>query len=465
MQLEDGLNILNEYSRTNAEDVYPHKRKQKRGAKRIAVYVLIAFLSVLVVALLALAAYGFVLQSRLSNNGEIKRELAPVLNERKAPQDPFYMLLLGTDGRSWDTLYRTDTILLCRIDPGHKKVTLISIPRDTPIKLEGHGTQKINAAYEFGGPKRTIEEVSKFAGVPITHYMQVDFNGFKDIVDAIGGVHINVPVHIEDWKAGPSVIEPGPQVLNGEEALTFARSRRFKDGDFSRMRHQRMFISALADEIVNNMNPARLVSTLDSVSNMVVTDMSLAEIIGLITQYRGFDPEKDVYSANVPSDAQMIGNVSYVVPDLPAWQAMMEKVKLGEDPSTESPEYTAELTKRVNELRSKQIIAYNPENREYSVRIENATKIGGAASTARTVIRDGGFVISTYTDAKSKDLEKTIIYYKPGARNAAQKISKGFSLGKVELKPDTIEFNSDILVRIGSDWADVEAIAQDIEEY
>lgn len=456
-QYQDYQSLLDQYSRKYASTVYPNKRRNQRRPLQIVLRVLLAIFIMLLLGILALAAYGFALQHKLSDGGQIVQELAQTLEKPKAPQDPFYMLLLGTDGRSWDKLYRSDTILLARVDPDKKQVTLISIPRDTPIKIEGHGTQKINAAYEFGGPRGAVEAVSDFAGVPITHYMEVDFNGFKDIVDSIGGVHINVPVAINDKNAGNAVLEPGPQVLNGEQALTFTRSRKFPDGDFSRMRHQRMFVEALAKEITSNSNPAETVSTLNSISNMVKTDMSITELLGLISDFRNFESE-NLYSATVPSEAETVGGVAYVVPDIEAWKEMMKKVDAGLDPGEGSLESSLEAAEKANTVRKNMHIQKLSANSETSVIVKNAANISGAATVCRNLLKDAGYKVKNYGDAKNKNHAETVIYYKEGYRDAALRISNGLSLGTLKPAQESsdIEFNADILVIIGKDWAKVD---------
>ena len=137
-----------------------------------------------------------------------------------ASGDPFYMVLIGVDkdqarvegseyGAS-ESAYRTDTILLARVDPTEKQVTLVSIHRDTLIDFGSYGKQKINAAYSIGaerqeageqgvsGASYTVETISKFAGVPIAHYAEIDFDQFISVVDAIGGIEVNVPVDVYD---------------------------------------------------------------------------------------------------------------------------------------------------------------------------------------------------------------------------------------------------------------------------
>ena len=121
---------------------------------------------------------------------------------------------------------------------------MVSIPRDTMVTIPGVGTTKINAAYYWGGAAGTIDAVKSLTGVSIDHYAEINFEGLVDLVDAIGGVDVYVDSEIDDYDAGGWIPE-GDQHLNGEEALIFARSRMYYDGDYTRQRHQRELILAI----------------------------------------------------------------------------------------------------------------------------------------------------------------------------------------------------------------------------
>ena len=162
------------------------------------------------------------------------------------------MLLIGADksqdrdesGEYWR--FNTEpSMILARVDPKEKEVTLISIPRDTQVDIPGHGTQKINAAYAFGGASLAVDTVSELAGVPISHYAEIDFDGFKAVVDALGGIEVDVPMEINDDMAGGHV-DAGLQTLNGEQALILCRSRHNYDdignGDAIRAANQRLVL-------------------------------------------------------------------------------------------------------------------------------------------------------------------------------------------------------------------------------
>lgn len=111
-----------------------------------------------------------------------------------------------------------------RLRAAAKQITLVSIPRNTAIKLDGYGTVKFNSAMTYQGIPGAITAASKLCGVDITHYAEVDFDGLSSVVDSIGGVDVEVDSRIDDPKAGDIVIEPGMQHLDGTAALVFART-------------------------------------------------------------------------------------------------------------------------------------------------------------------------------------------------------------------------------------------------
>ncbi|MCI1665702.1 MAG: LCP family protein [Atopobiaceae bacterium] len=319
---------FDEYSRQNA-GVY-HERSVSRSRKKSILYgVLIALAVLVVTGGVALAAWTSSIQSRL-NGSNITEGLKSTLVDQTAT-DPYYVLLLGTDGRPGESDYRSDTIILVRIDPSSRKVTMISIPRDTKVTYEGE-TCKINATHTYGGAEGVVNAVNELCGVKISHYVEVSFDGFSSVVDALGGVEVDVPDEVNDSKAGDDVIEPGLQTLNGSQALTFCRSRAYPDGDYTRMRHQRLFMSALISQVESNVDPTTLVNVINSAADMVTTDMSVSDILGMVNSLRGIDSDNDIYSANIPSTTATIGGVSYVIADTDALSQMMDRVNAGEDP-------------------------------------------------------------------------------------------------------------------------------------
>ena len=323
------------YSRENVGR-YAERARQRRRGRVIRRGLLIGVLGVLLVGVVTAGAWVTSLMSRLNDGEVITSDLLQILTDSDVAREPFYMLLLGTDGRPGEDTYRTDSIILARIDPTEKQVTLISVPRDTRYVYQG-STVKINAVFSYGGADDMVEAVNDLCGVEISEYAEINFDGMKALVDAVGGIDIYVPEgdEVDDPEAGPVAIESGQQHMDGEAALTFSRARhQFADGDYTRMRHQRMVLGALAEKILNNLDIATVPALMNQLADMVKTSLQVSDIVALINAMRGMDVNS-MYSANIPSWAGQdtyINGQSFVFVYEDALEEMMERVDAGEDP-------------------------------------------------------------------------------------------------------------------------------------
>ena len=329
------------YSRKNVARYSERARKRRRG-KIIRRSLVCTLLLMLVTAGTAAALWFNSIVARLNDAGIITDELRAVLVDSDVTREPFYMLLLGTDGRPGEDTYRTDSIILARIDATTQQVTLISIPRDTKVEYQG-STMKINAVFTYGqiddgnGAEEMVEAMNELCGVEISEYAEINFQGMEKLIDAVGGIDLYIPE--SDAVEGDSHLDvdvpAGQQHLDGEHALAFARSRYlFADGDYTRMRHQRMVLGALADKILNNLDIGTIPAILDSLADMVHTSLSVDEILSLVSAMRGMDTDS-MYSANIPSWAgedTYIDGQSYVFVYEDELAEMMERVDAGEDP-------------------------------------------------------------------------------------------------------------------------------------
>ena len=289
------------YSRENVGR-YAERARQRRRGRVIRRGLLIGVLGVLLVGVVTAGAWVTSLMSRLNDGEVITSDLLATLTDSDVTREPFYMLLLGTDGRPGEETYRTDSIILARVDPTDKEVTLISIPRDTAYVYQG-STVKINAVFSYGGSDDMVQAVNDLCGVQISEYAEINFDGLKALVDAVGGIDIYVPEGdgVDDPEAGPVVIEPGQQHMDGEAALTFCRARhQFADGDYTRMRHQRMVLGALAEKILNNLDVTTVPALMNQLADMVKTSLNVTDIVSLINAMHGMDVD-NMYSANLPS--------------------------------------------------------------------------------------------------------------------------------------------------------------------
>jgi polyisoprenyl-teichoic acid--peptidoglycan teichoic acid transferase len=237
---------------------YRDAARRWAGVRRALIVLATIALVGFVVAGVLLAIYVNDVNTRLRPDAAA---ISDALAEPPGFSEPYYVLIMGSDRRPGETNARTDTLILARIDPDEKRATLVSIPRDTRVEIPGHSTTKINAASALGGPELAIRTVAGFTGLPISHYIEMDFEGFKEIVDALGGVTVAVPHAIDDPLAANydiryQSIPAGVQRLSGAHALTFVRSRAYPEGDLMRIQNQQAFLRALVSRDNRGAEPA-----------------------------------------------------------------------------------------------------------------------------------------------------------------------------------------------------------------
>jgi LCP family protein required for cell wall assembly len=169
---------------------------------------------------------------------------------------------------------RTDTIILLH-DPAHGAPTLVSLPRDSYVPIPGHGRNKLNAAFAFGGPPLLVRTVETVTGLHIDHYAEVGFGGFVGMTDAVGGVELCPKRNIHDRKSGLDV-QKGCQEMDGATALAYVRARYFDPkGDLGRVQRQQEFLGAVFDEAVSPgtlLNPFRILSLGDAATTALTID-------------------------------------------------------------------------------------------------------------------------------------------------------------------------------------------------
>ncbi|MEN6348898.1 MAG: LCP family protein, partial [Syntrophomonas sp.] len=197
------------------------------------------------------------------------------------------ILLLGVDARPGDDHPRSDTMLLATIDPKLNKAAVISIPRDTKVKLKNGQIDKINAANSIGGPEYAADAVEDLMGTKVDYYMEVDFNGFKDIIDTLGGVTINVPQRM--YKPSEDInLYPGTQKLDGRKALAFVRCRDYPMGDIERTMAQQEFMKALAGEILKPSTITKLPQLVRKTKQYVNTNLTISDMVKMASWAPGF---------------------------------------------------------------------------------------------------------------------------------------------------------------------------------
>ncbi|RHB49740.1 LCP family protein [Exiguobacterium sp. AM39-5BH] len=196
-------------------------------------------------------------------------------------KDHFSVLLAGVDGGASLEEGRTDSLMVATFNKESRQVTLVSIPRDSYVDVvttDGEFKDKINHAYSYGGIDTTIATVEKLFDIPVDYYATINFDGIEDLVDAVGGVEVDVLIPISGRATGNVELEPGVQTLNGKEALAYARMRKDDpEGDVGRAKRQQQVLEAIINEATTINSFTKLNRIMNAVGNNIRTNMSLSE--------------------------------------------------------------------------------------------------------------------------------------------------------------------------------------------
>ncbi|MEU7927607.1 LCP family protein [Micromonospora sp. NPDC049107] len=307
------------------EEARPKRRRWKK----------IALITLVVLALVVGGgAVAGGLYYRSINNGIERVDAFDGVPEAERPQvaekakGAMNIMILGSDSRDpeSDDGSRTDTIILAHLPKDRSSAQLISIPRDTwvsiPKSAQGRGGRdaKINASFAWGGVPLMVQTVEKFTGVRVDHVTMVDFGGFKEIVDALGGIDVDVEKGFTTLYAlnGSRTFKAGRQRMDGAAALDYARERHaFADGDFARIRHQQQVIKAILDKAASGgtlANPAKLNSFVKATADAVAVDKSL-NLLDLASELRDLRSGNLTFLTCPTKGTGMIGSESVVLAD------------------------------------------------------------------------------------------------------------------------------------------------------
>ncbi|MCA1065406.1 LytR family transcriptional regulator [Rossellomorea aquimaris] len=287
-----------------------HQKKRKWPKVVGAVFLLL---------LVAGAGYVYSIYHSLNKTAETMNEQIDRPKSEKRTEEvefekkqPFSVLLLGVDEREGDR-GRSDTMIVVTVNPQEKTTKMLSIPRDTLVNIVGKGYEdKINHAYAFGGVEMAMDTVEEFLDIPIDYYAKINMEGFKDIVNAVGGVTVN-----NDFAFTYSgmTFNEGKISLDGEEALLYSRMRKQDPrGDFGRQARQRQVIQAVIKEGASVSSLWNYGDIFGAIGNNIKTNLTLDEMVNIQKNYKS--ATKDISQSQITGDGQMISNIYYyVVPE------------------------------------------------------------------------------------------------------------------------------------------------------
>jgi len=304
-----------------------HSTKRTSGLSRRARQRRALVVAALVVVISIVAAVGFVSWRSSQSLKELETNIRPdvatseaIAREVVAPsasQRFEYILLLGDDRLPGQSRGRTDTLILIAVDRKTGDAAMISIPRDTRLKVPGHGMTKVNHAGAYGGAALSIKTVSDYTGLPINHYVRIDFDGLESLIDLLGGVDV--------FEQGSGKVRH----LNGRLAVSFVRQRKiYASGDFARMDNQQRVLLQLSKKLKSPLTVARIPQIVAALKGNLDTDMSTKELTALAQKTRG----RPIISIVLTGKTGRIDGVSYVFPDEALKNRIFSALKAGKLP-------------------------------------------------------------------------------------------------------------------------------------
>lgn len=246
-------------------------------------------------------------------------------------KDRYVLMLLGTDVMFG--INRSDTIMVGFVDAVRKKATVVSVPRDTRVDIPGIGIRKINAAYALGslkkfggnGVSKATEVVQSLLGVTVDYYAKVDLSGFITIIDALGGIEIEVEsdMHYEDKQGGLKIdITKGRQILSGQKSMEYVRYREKMKGDLGRIERQQKFIKAVVAKLKSPGIILKIPSLAKIIHDNLTTNMRLMTMLTLAELFKNFDRGRDFSFHTLPGEAKYVDKKSFFIADMEKYREL-----------------------------------------------------------------------------------------------------------------------------------------------
>lgn len=337
------------------------------------------------------------------------------------------VLVFGVDASNKEDAKntRSDSIMLLSIEPSGANPVLLSIPRDTRVEVPGRKSlEKINHAHAYGGPNLLVATVEKLLGIKINHYVRINYKSVEQVVDALGGVEIYVPIDMRynDPYSKPPLkinIKKGLQTLNGENSIHFLRYRKgYSNQDLGRIEAQQLFAKALTDKLISPATLIKIPQLIEIFHNNVDTNISKAKMLSYATKAVQINPE-EIVKMTLPGKSSYIGNVSYYLID-------------------------KEELRNIKEMLSNKNLA------QYNVEVLNGARIAGIAAKYAEQLELAGIKVLSTGNLKGDKAEKSYIEYIEGYKEQAQEVAKELKIKKI-VKVSAIKENIHIRVVIGED--------------
>jgi polyisoprenyl-teichoic acid--peptidoglycan teichoic acid transferase len=417
------------------------------------VLTVLGVLFVLLVGVIAVVAYAVIEFGNIDRYKDLDVDAAPA-------GDPENYLVVGSDTREGAspeeaaeiTGRRSDTIMIVRIDPGEEAATVLSLPRDLVVPIAGTGEEaRINTAYNTGtadeGRQRLIDTIRENFGIDVNHYVEIDFQGFAKMVDAVGGVPLFFEAAVRDKESGLYQPNLGCVTLPGDQALTLVRARHLQymtpsgewesdpTGDLGRITRQQVFMREALSRVMDKAsNPLRVRELVHIGTDTVGVDgeMSVGDILDLADRFRDFDPaDLQTYSLPILDN----GDGATVSVDPQAAEPILDLFR-----SPQDAEATAELPEVAPDT--------------VHVTVLNGSGVAGQASEVAGALDVAGFDVVGTGNAPQVPWAQTTVRYPEGDEAAAQRLARQVDGGAVFEESTDLEAGSVELIT-GSDFTSI----------
>lgn len=431
----------------------------------------IALIASLAIVIGGLVTVNVIIDRKINSIQRVQLDTAPDTD----PGDPANFLLIGSDTRAFvadspdaeqfcdancDTSQRSDTIMVIHVDPRQQKGFLVSFPRDLEVDIPGIGDSKINAAFN-AGPQKVIDTLKANFDVDIHHYLEVDFQSFRGIVEAMGGVAVYLDTPARDQTSLFEIpvafgFKPGCYVLDGQNALGYVRSRNYEqfiDGrwqltgqdapDLHRIERQQTFMRRLASEAVKKSINDPL--TANDIADEAIAKLKADEGLGrsdinkLINAFRNVDPndpQGSIQMMTLPTIAGPSGTAlgSVLVPREPDAEAVLASLRnAGPTPSGEDE---------------------GPSPSTIRIRVFNGSGVSGEAGQTSSELQQQGFATSGIGNNPGGNVASTEIRYRPGSEDKARVVQR-YVGGVGRLVKDSAIVEADVVLVLGRDFSGV----------
>lgn len=392
-------------------------------------------------------------QRQWQPKGKEKVEVEKALNQVSPdPDKSVNTLIIGSDTGSnkGETGWcRSDVMMLACLKEKEKKAVVISVPRDTRVTLPGLGTEKINAANSYGGPQAAIDAVKELLGIDIHHYVSMNFEGFMEIINAIGGVPIHLNNPINDPHSG--YLPAGDINLDGFQALTIVRSRKLPGGDIDRIKSQQAFLKALFKKAETMRDVWKAKQLVDIVASTCQMDYTAGELETLAEELRDF-PIDNVQFVTVPGVPKTVGGASYYIAD----EAEIARLAVDVQTNTEvSAELLAEMQANETGERERVEEAFGPNADVITVLSGGNSSIAAVPIVAEELRLFGHEKV--FEGKSKRNHQDTTVYYRQEAKEAGETIKNSIPelAGSQMVMDDSVavQYNSPVVIVLGSNFA------------